>query len=128
MVLVRSAVVATAAFFVLTLPLELIRGYVQAAVLAAIDALGWVPHDPNVSIGYSGWSFQGVAPPLWMVRLLNISSLALLALPGMWAALFLYHRMVRRAVWLDGTTRCGQCGATLRNLQEARCPSCSKRI
>ena len=70
----------------------------------------------------------GVAPPQWMVRLLNMSSTALLALPGMWAALFLYHRMVRRAVWLDGNTRCGQCGAALRNLKEARCPSCLKRI
>lgn len=136
----RSVVVAIAVFYglLITLPLDPFRGRIQASVFAAIDALGWVPHDLTVSIETfplyidirlgPGPSIQGVAPPLWLVGLLSFFSESLLTLPAMWVALFFYHEQARRIVWLDGITRCGHCGAALRNLEEARCPSCSRRI
>lgn len=87
-----------------------------------------LPDRIQVAIQGGRGSATAFLPPAWAAVTAFVAAGFLVALPLIVAATLLYHRMVLPWVWLDGTTRCGQCGAALRNLTEPRCTECEHVI
>ncbi|HEY3243576.1 MAG TPA: hypothetical protein VGM03_09515 [Phycisphaerae bacterium] len=100
--------------------------HVGLGIMLLGERLGVVQRAPPANYGGLTISYSPsqtfVAVPKWFIEVRWLLTLTILALPGLWLALFVYHRLGFRNTVLGA--RCQICGYDLTGNISGVCPEC----